>query len=637
MQNRHLDQVSSLQTVQGGDTQSSISQHHAELQTMHHNLQTELKNGLRGIHDEYLKMLERQQQLGNEIKSSQALQNRLTEFESELNKLLMMNAHLTTENTRLLDENHNIRLEISNNKDKTLRAEKDLDLIRNTVKSVETQKAALNDMNKNLENKIRNLQNSHNEIYKECNALQQQKDELNVKLVQIEADLSESKLKNQELEHKILMEDSSSKTKEDNLRKQLQEANQQIIELRADQRRVKELENEIETLKSNESVQLKSKSKEIDGLNNQIAQLNRRVNELDNSRSELQQNNQKEIASLRASKQELLQLHDRNKTLEDEISNARKHNKELENKVDELEASLVEYKNIREEFENVNRRVKSMVDFEAQYNEKVEEFNRLRLRVQKLEYAEKDLKFTLEDKKELLNRVEALEAENKMLLENNRSQKNANATSNTYSYGPKMNEYEDRMISRDHPPLYNNQPNGNLEQAHYNSRVKPFSSEYNYQTFSQSPANGGINLTQQTTSMPHMINGATQQQQPSQHQPFIPQTQTFVPSVPIRSNTPVPSQKMPQKQDQQQLQQSPLPSRQTQPNQEQSTVKQESKTHSRQGSRSNNIGSSGKKQRNQAAKKKDRIRRNSTTTENSDNPWTKSDSKLADKPFWNET
>ncbi|CAG8689053.1 80_t:CDS:2, partial [Dentiscutata erythropus] len=701
MQNRHLDQVSNLQTVQGGDSQSSISQHHAELQTMHHNLQTELKNGLRGIHDEFLKMLERQQQLGNEIKSSQALQHRLSESESEINKLRMMNTNLTTENTRLSDENHNIKLqyderkrqqetsisdlrtEISSYRDKALRADKELDMIRTTVRSLETQKATLDNMNatletKNatLENKIRNLLNENNEIFNENNALQKHKDELNVRLLQIETDLAESKLKNKELENKILMEDSSSKTKEDNLRKQLQEANQEIIELRAHQRRVKDLENEIKTLKSNESVQLKSKDKEIDGLNNQIAQLNRRVNDLDNSRSELLQNNQKEIASLRASKQELLELRDSNKTLEDEISNARKHNKELETKVDELEKSIVELKKIRQDFENVNRKVKSMVDFEAKYNEKVEEFNILHLRVKELEFAERDLKFMSEAKKELLNTVEALQAENKRLLENNRSQKSVSSTSNTYSYGSKMNgviEYEDRMISRDHSPLYNNQPNGNLEQPHYNSRMKPLG-EYNpQQTFSQSPANGGINLTQQTTSMPHMINGAAQQQQPSQHQPFIPQTQSssappqhmqpgylpngslsqpptqpqlqaYVPihsnahvqsapirsntpvlSGPIRSNTPVPSQKMPQKQDQLQLQQSPLPSRQTQPNQEQSSVKQESKTHSRQGSRSNNIGSSGKKQRNQNSKKKERerARRNSTTTENSDNPWTK--------------
>ncbi|CAG8749311.1 31881_t:CDS:1, partial [Racocetra persica] len=352
----------------------------------------------------------------------------------------------------------------------------------------------------------------------------------------------------------------------------------------------------------------------------------------------------------------------------------------------EYEDQLADLKNVREELENLKQKVKGMDDIEAQNLEKIEELSKLRIRVQQLENAEndleyvrkqlenarKDLEYERRDKNDLSNRLEVLEAEKKKQLENNHSQKNANATSNTHSYGgrePRMNGVitEDRIISRDHKPLYsnNNQPNGNLEQIHYSNMKPP--TEYNsQQTFSQSPAIGSINLTQPTTqSMPHMMNGAAQQ---SSHQTYIPQTpnsavlpspqhiqptylshngpppsqlQPYVPShssqssVPIHSNTPVSSQKVQQKQDKSQQQQPILPqlvqSQQTQSNQGQSTVKQEKKSHSRQSSRSNNIGGSGKKQRSQNAKKKDRNRRNSTA-DNTDNPWNKGE--LNNDEWW---
>ncbi|CAG8583517.1 3104_t:CDS:2, partial [Cetraspora pellucida] len=718
MQNRHLDQVSSLQTVQDGDIQNSITQRHAELQTMHHNLKTELKTGLKEIHNEYLNMLDRQQQLNNDIKNSQVLQSRLAELESELNQLRIKNTHLTSENSRLFEENHNAKMkerqydegkrqqetliseletEISNHKDKASRAGKELELIRSTVRSLEAQKTGLESHNGSLENKIRNLevqirnlQNDHNSIFEENQALQQQQDkwrktekslqsdinELSLKLLKAESEYNESK-------RKIIEDQNSFKTKEDNLREQLKEANQQVIEARSDQRRLKELENEMKTLKSSESAQLKSKNMEIDGLNKQLAQLRQRVSDLEKNRTELQQSSQKEIAALRASNQgaesQLLELREKHKTLEEEASNTRKYSKELENKVlkiKEYETRIIEYedqsaelKNFREEFENLKQKIKGMNDIEAQNLEKIEELSRLRIRVQELENAEKDLEYIRGENIDLTKRLEALETEKKKQLENNHSQKNASTTSNTYSYGgrePKMNgfvtEFEDRMISRDHQPLYNNQLNGNSEQIHYNSGMKP-PTEYNsQQTFSQSPAIGGINLTQ-TQSMPHMMNGTAQQ--PSQHQTYIPPTpnsapplppqhiqptyhlshngpppsqpplQAFVPlsqlhssqsSVPIHSNTPALSQKVQQKQDHLQQQQSPLPqlvpSQQAQSNQGQSTVKQETKSHSRQSSRSNNVGGSGKKQRSQNAKKKDRNRRNSTT-DSTNNPWSK--------------
>ncbi|CAG8776786.1 9538_t:CDS:2, partial [Racocetra persica] len=204
MQNRHLDQVSSFQTAQDGDIQNSMSQRHAELQTMHNSLKTELKTGLKEIHNEYLKMLDRQQQLNNDIKNSQVLQSRLTELEFELNQLNIKNAHLTSENSRLLEETHNAKMkerqyeegkrqqetliselqtEISNHKDKASCASKDLELVRSTVRSLEAQKAAHESHNGSLENKIRNLevqirnlQNDNNSIFEENQALQQQQD-----------------------------------------------------------------------------------------------------------------------------------------------------------------------------------------------------------------------------------------------------------------------------------------------------------------------------------------------------------------------------------------------------------------------------------------------------------------------------
>ncbi|CAG8814980.1 2516_t:CDS:2, partial [Gigaspora margarita] len=656
MQNHHLDQVSSLQTIQDGDIQNSISQRYAELQTMHKDLQTDLKNGLKEI-------LDRQQQLSNEIKDSQSLQNRINELHSE--------------NLRLADENRinkmqfddrkrqqdalisELRTELNHFKDKASRAD-------TTIRSLDTQKTGLEGINETLENQMRNLENKMRDQQNSYDALYVENNTLQARILRIDGELDESKRQYQELENKRVMEESSSKIKEENLRKKLQDADQELHKLRADQRRLKELESEIKALKSNESVQLRSND-----------QLKKRVEELESSRFELQQNKQKELSELRDSKNavedQLLDLSNRNKTLEDE-------NKELQNKVNDLqhtcskmkeyEANMSELKKVRDELENVNQRIKSMDEITLEYNKKVEELEGLRLEVEKLKYAERDLEFSRINLKEVSSRLEALEAENKKLIENNRSQKSASAASNAYSYGPKMNGViEDRMIIRDHQPLYNNQPNGNLEQAHYNSRMKPFNEFSSQQTYSQSPANGGINLT--TQSMPHMINGASQQQQPSQHQAFIPQTQNppiqylsngslsqpqtqpqlqalfpssqvHQQSTPIRSNTPVPSQKMPQKQDQlqqhtpipsqkmpqkqDQLQQSPLPSQHTQPNQEHSTVKQESRTHSRQGSRSNNIGG---KKRNQNSKRKDRNRRNSTTETSK---WA---GELTNKPFWN--
>ncbi|CAG8728895.1 12670_t:CDS:2, partial [Gigaspora rosea] len=202
MQNHHLDQVSSLQTVQ----------------------------------DE---ILDRQQQLSNEIKDSQSLQNRI----NELHKL---NTHLTSENLRLKDENStnkmqfedrkrqqdtlisDLRNELTSHENKVLHAD-------NRIRSLEKQNNALEGIKetrenqmRNLENKIRDLQNSHDKMFIENNALQQ-------RLLQIDGELTESKRQNQELEHKRSTEESSSKIKEENYKKQLQDANQELIKLRADQ------------------------------------------------------------------------------------------------------------------------------------------------------------------------------------------------------------------------------------------------------------------------------------------------------------------------------------------------------------------------------------------------------------------
>ncbi|CAG8482817.1 6959_t:CDS:2 [Scutellospora calospora] len=683
-EDRRLNQASSLQAVQDGDIQGSISQRHTELQNMHHDLQTELKTGFRELQNEYRNMLERQQQLTNEIKNSQALQSRLTEVESELLKLNTKNQHLTSENNRLMSENQNLKMrerhnddrkrqqetliselqeEITSNKSNTMRLDKDLELAKNKIRSLETQTTLLETHNGSLKNEIFNLQgqmrsltNDYDDMIKENSALHLQEDisRNNEKSFQSEISDLNNKLevlnnRNQDLERKISMNDNKFKKEEENLRKQLKTAEIQVADL---QRKIKELEKDI-NIQNNEAVQLKAKNTEIEGLKSQINQFKQRVEDLENSRTELQQSSQKELASLRTSNQT---LKNKNKTLEDDISNI---NKELENKDVELqhayskvkeydsqlkeletlrslsldyEAQSTELKDCREQFDILNQKVKSINDAAArEISEKIDEVAKLNLRVQQLEYAERDLEYISAQNKDLTDR---LEAETKKQIENNRSQKNASSASNAYSFGgrePRMNgiatEFEDRIISKDQS-LYNNQPNGNLEQAHYNSRMKP-PTEYNsqQQTFNQSPIPQHqiyIPQTQNSTPLPqyvqpehHLSHNAPSSQ--SQLQAYVPSHQLHSSQQPVstRSNTPVSSQKTQQKQDQLQQQQLPalIPSsQQIQSNQGQSTVKQESKTHSRQNSRSNNSGN--RKKHNQQAKKKDRNRRNSTT----DNP-----------------
>ncbi|CAG8850862.1 32794_t:CDS:1, partial [Racocetra persica] len=151
--------------------------------------------------------------------------------------------------------------------------------------------------------------------------------ELNIKLLKVESEFNE-------LTRKIIEEQNSHKIKEDNLNKQLKEAHQQVIDFRSDQRRLKELENEIKTLKSSESGQLKSKNKEIDGLNEQLAHRNQRVTELEKVRTELQQS--KQIAE-----NQLFELREKHKALEDDLR------KELENQVLKYETQIVELESLR--------------------------------------------------------------------------------------------------------------------------------------------------------------------------------------------------------------------------------------------------------------------------------------------------